>query len=702
MVPIGTLWVLRLDCAFMTQKNQFFSRLISLICFFLIFVLLSIALRTSANELETVTITGKRQPANLQTLATNTRVVNQQSLQAVSHVHINEALARVPGAWISRGNGQEHLTAIRSPVLTGAGSCGAFLIAEDGIPLRAPGFCNANQLFEVNSEQAQRIEVLRGPGSALYGSNAEHGIINIFTPDPVDDNQISFGLESGPNEYRRARVMHSEELGRNGFLIYGNSTHDGGYKEDSGFEQQKINLVHQYEADKLNIKSVFSATNLNQETAGFIKGFSAYKESSRKRENPNPEAFRDAQAMRFYSRLTFKLTSTDTLSIAPFLRHTDMAFLQHFIPWKSLEKNGQHGLGLRALYTRERGYWRTITGLDIDYTESFLKETQDKPFSPTTPVGSHYDYDVKAKVIAPFMETEWSLSNTTSLTLGLRFERTNYDYDNNLSAGSACADDVIGCRFSRPANREDSFNEWAPRLAALHHWSDNHVSYLQLARGYRAPQATELYRLQAGQMRSDINAEQLDSIELGFRGSAYKVFYDIAFFGMQKDNFIFQDTERQNISNGETKHLGVEFYLRYNLPLNFDLAVNGTFARHSYQNSINLRPTEIKGNDIDTAPRHLGAVQLGWTSARGHQAELEWVHMGAYYLNPENSARYPGHNLINARLKYNMNKRWQFTIRVNNLTDKDYAERADYAFGDYRYFVGEPLSIFVGINFQLR
>ncbi|MGI9289184.1 MAG: TonB-dependent receptor [Pseudomonadales bacterium] len=663
-----------------------------------IFLLLPLALKVHANELETLTVTGKRLPASKQSLATNTAVVDEQALKTISHVHINEALARVPGAWISRGNGQEHLTAIRSPVLTGAGACGAFLIAEDGIPLRAPGFCNANQLFEVNSEQAQRIEVLRGPGSALYGSNAEHGIINIITPDPAADGQTAFALEGGPHDYWRARIKHSQQFGAHGFLLYGNGAHDGGYKRESGFDQQKINLVHRYAGKDLAIKSVLSATNLNQETAGFIEGRNAYKDSSRKRENPNPEAFRDAQAVRFYSRATLQLNANDTLSLTPYLRYTDMAFLQHFLPWRPLEENGQKSVGLQALYTRERGAWRSSIGLDIDYTESFLKETQDQPFSPTIPAGPHYDYDVDAGVIAPFIETEWSMSEATSLSLGLRFEHTNYDYDNALRAGSACADDVTGCRFSRPADRDDSYDEWAPRLGLLHHWSEQHASYAQLARGYRAPQATELYRLQAGQLRSDIDAEQLDSIELGFRGAIDKVFYDIALFGMRKNNFIFQDTERQNISNGETEHYGVEFDVRFNLPANFDLALNGTFARHRYTNSIDLRPANIKDNDIDTAPRHIGAAQFGWSSARGHRAELEWVHMGSYYQNPENSVRYPGHDLVNARFTYNVNKRWQLAVRVNNLTDKDYAERADFAFGDDRYFVGEPRSVYVSVN----
>ena len=101
---------------------------------------------------------------------------------------------------IQRGSGQESLTAIRSPVLTGAGSCGAFLFLENGVPMRPVGFCNVNVLFEVNTEQAQAVEVLRGPGSALYGSNAMHGTVNVLQPWPLERPLLAASLDGGPVE----------------------------------------------------------------------------------------------------------------------------------------------------------------------------------------------------------------------------------------------------------------------------------------------------------------------------------------------------------------------------------------------------------------------------------------------------------------------------------------------------------------------
>ena len=80
--------------------------------------------------------------------------INEKELENLDAQHPKQIFRRSPGVWISRGSGQEHLTAIRSPVLAGPGACGSFLILEDGIPIRPTGFCNVNGLFETPFEIA--------------------------------------------------------------------------------------------------------------------------------------------------------------------------------------------------------------------------------------------------------------------------------------------------------------------------------------------------------------------------------------------------------------------------------------------------------------------------------------------------------------------------------------------------------------------
>lgn len=632
-------------------------------------------------------------------VSSNISWLDDESLRLIEQQHINQVLVRIPGGWISRGNGQEHLTAIRSPVLTGAGGCGAFFIAQDGVSLRAPGFCNVNQLFDANTEQASSLEVLRGPASTMYGSNAVHGVINILTPNPFDVERSSLSLSMGPHDYSRGMFSLSTTSEQHGFLLYGNLTKDGGYLDDSGFEQQKVNLIHQYQNKKWQIKNVVAVTNLNQETAGFISGFEVYKDAELKRQNPNPEAFRNSQSARAYSQINYVQNDTTSLTITPYVRWTDMQFLQHFLPWQPIEENSQASVGLQVQFEKDYGDLTWLSGVDADYTQGQLTETQANDFSPSLPSGVHYDYKVNASVYAPFAKLQWAATAQLKLSAGVRYEHTKYDYDNRLSTGSACAQSVENCRFTRPEDQVVDYENWSYQLNANYALTANKRFYAQYSTGYRSPQATELFRLQAGQILAELDAENVHSFELGYRGQSQAFFYDVTLFSMQKDNFIFQDTNRQNISNGETSHRGVEVAMSYQWQ-SFYASANGTFAKHQYDSNLTLSRTNIQDNEIDTAPEHMGSMQLGWRGDSGEFIELEWVHQGNYYLNPENSAQYSGHNLLNIRTGWAINEKLDISARISNLTDEDYAERADFGFGSYRYFVGESRALYVTVRYR--
>ena len=234
------------------------------------------------SAIDEVTVTGYRKPMPVSELTGNSSSLDALAIADAAHQHPHELFSRTTGTWISRGSGQEHLAAIRSPVLTGAGSCGGFLYLEDGIPVRPPGFCNVNQLFELQTEQAQRVEVTRGPGTALYGSNALHGIVNVLMPDTSAQRGAS--LEAGANEFirMRASISNAQVLGA---VVFAD---DGGFRDDSGYRQGKLHLRTNVPLDTGTLTIALTATDLDQQTAGFILGEDAYKDPARQSNEPEP------------------------------------------------------------------------------------------------------------------------------------------------------------------------------------------------------------------------------------------------------------------------------------------------------------------------------------------------------------------------------------------------------------------------------
>lgn len=684
----------------------------------LLAITLSVSTQSAPREqepsLEQVAVIATRSERALQTHAESISVLDGDALQTVSAVHPSQALAAVPGALISRGNGQESLIAIRSPVLTGAGSCGSFAITQDGVPVRGTGFCNVNQLFDSNFEQAGRIEVLRGPGTVLYGSDAQHGVINVLSEAPVEGLESGAIIEGGANDYRRITLDHSRGNADGGFRIGFSGARDSGYKEDSGFDQQKLQLRNDGHWSGWSLRSLLNVTNLNQETAGYVNGKDAYKDRARKRENPNPEAFRDSQSARAQVQLGRTLNGGSQLQITPYIRYTDMAFLMHFLPGTPLEENGQKGIGVQTAYRHSvNDDLQLVSGVDLEYTDAWLKQTQDGGFS-AFPAGKHYDYSVSAAVAAAFTQAELQLGDNTTGTLGAREEYLRYDYNNRMisgnttDSGETCINGFtgkIGCRYSRPDDRSDDFNNLSLNASVMHHLSESITGSVRLAHGFRAPQATELYRLQEGQLEADLDSESIDSLEVSLRQHSEYFRYRVTGFYMEKSDVVFQSSDRLNLSDGESQHFGMEYEWRWLLHENWQLDVTGTLARHQYTSNVSAPGSgliESDGNDIDTAPRQLHNVYLRWQPASTTDIALQWQYTGSYYTDIENAHRYDGHELVHFYLQQALSAHTSFGLRIQNLANVDYAERADYSSlgGGDRYFIGEPRSIYADVRFQ--
>ena len=659
--------------------------------------------------LDTVLVSHDRDQQPLRDIAASAFLVDGEHLQTVNHVHVNEAVTQVPGVWISRGNGQEHLTAIRSPVLTGAGSCGAFQMSLDGIPLRAAGFCNVNQLFEVNTEQAAAIEVISGPGSVLYGSNALHGAINVLSPSVSNNLWGTVALDVGPHGYQRIKTGVSNTQGRHGVRLNVNGARDGGFKDDSGFDQQKLDLKHQYFGDKYKVTSLITRSNLNQQTAGYVLGERAYEDDDLKTVNPNPEAFRNAKSTRLQSQISWQ-DGLGQWTISPYYRNTKMDFLMHFLPGTPLEENAQQSLGVQSMFKNigNAGLEYRL-GVDAEISNGELRQTQaqvlDHPsafLSATLPQGKQYDYKVQVNMLSPFAMLTLHASPTDQFSLGLRAEYLHFDYQNKMldgrskDDGTAC--DMGGCRYSRPGDRSDSYNNTSTQLGWIHNFDEYSQTFINLSHAFRAPQASELYRLQNSQLVADLNSEQIDSFELGFRGNFKRGNISAALFFMNKDNVIFQNSDRENVSDGKTQHKGLELHGNLVMTPSLGLKVAASYALHTYEENIAPRGVSenIDGNQIDTAPKVTGSAQLNWQVSNNKNMELEWIHMGPYYTDEANLHSYEGHELVNLRFMMEMGN-WHLGARVNNLLDTDYAERADYAFGNDRYFVGEPRSVYLSV-----
>jgi len=663
------------------------------------------------DPLEEIVVTATRRPTSALTVPLSLDAVGREAIELVGSTHHSETMNRVAGVMIQRGSGQESLTAIRSPVLTGAGACGGFLFLENGIPIRPAGFCNVNELMEVNTEQAQAIEILRGPGTALYGSNALHGVVNVLQAAPGQRPSAFAGVDAGPAGYGRLALAGRLEDGPVRYGAAGLYTHDGGWRDHSGFDEAKLNLTAAGDWHSTPMRFDLAATWLEQDTAGFIIGQGAYRVPALRTENLNPEAYRDASAVRLTGLITPPLAAGARLELRPYLRSSRMQFLQHFLLGQPLERNGQESGGLMSSITWDTNPDRQlVTGLDLEIADSFLEQYQDGPTtggSPPAnairPAGWQYDYEVRSYVAAAYAHVEQRFAERWRASAGLRAEWVTYDYDNRMIAGNTDASGVpctpAGCLYSRPADRTDGFFNVAPKLSLAVTLRDGLLAYANAMVGFRPPEITELYRLQRSQRVAELDSERLDSLELGLKGHWSPLDLELALFDMRKKDVILRDSNGNNVSGGVTSHRGIEYLLRWRALEDLTLVGSGTLAQHRYDFSRSVEGGEqiVDGNEIDTAPEQIYRFAAEWRPAEDVATEAEWLVVGPYYLDASNEHGYTGHGLLNLRARWNATPGWAFTLRLNNALDRYYADRADYAFGQYRYFPGRGRALFAEV-----
>ncbi len=644
---------------------------------------------------DVIVVTASRQAEDRNATSAPVAVINADDIQRLGAHHAAEALNRLPGVFVHRGNGVEHLTAVRSAVLTGGAGAGSFLYLQDGIGLRAPGFANINGLMEAPDGLAGQIEVIRGPGGPAFGSNALHGLINVITPDPATAGSV---LELEAGSFGRARLRASAGGQTRFGSAFGGLTvrEEEGWRDDASLTQ--ATMLGRLDGERGGTAWSLRGTliDIDQEPATFVRGFEAYEDEAASRRNADPEAFRNVTAARASLHLDRALNAVWSANAVVYARANTMDFRLHFLPSEALETTEHRSLGFQSALTWQTAQTRAVFGVDADITTGSLFEFQDRPTVGPFVQGLHYDYEVEAQVFAAFAQVRHALSQTFTLEGGARVESTTYDYDNRAPDGA------IG-RYLRPADRQDDFSTFAPSLGATWQISEAVQLFSRAARGVRAPQTAELYRLQPGQLIDGIEPEELDSVEAGLRYDTARARIELVGFAMDKRNVFFRDANGINVTDGQTRHRGIELDASLTLTDQLRAAVTATWAEHDYAFDRPVRNASeviVEGARLDTAPEWLWNARLIWALTESFELEGEWVHVGEYFANAANTARYDGHDLLNLRASYAFGDRFELFGAVRNLTDERYAERADFAFGSYRYFPGEPRGVSVGLRIE--
>ncbi|MGH7944825.1 MAG: TonB-dependent receptor, partial [Opitutaceae bacterium] len=592
------------------------------------------------------------------------------------------------------------------------------------------GFFNHNALYEVNIPMAGGIEVVRGPGTALYGSDAIGGIVNILSRAPPAEPRLGLSAEAGAFGTWRFMGSGGRALNeRGGFQLDLNLTHTDGWRERTAYDRQSGNfrLDQRVRRDGM-LKAIVGVSKIDQQTgANSALTFGDYMNNPTR--NNLPIAYRKVSAVRVSVEYEQQF-GTGMLSFIPYFRDNAMELNGTFNLNSDprIEKSHNVSCGMLAKWRKNLPVMRArlIGGVDLDYSPGSRQEDNllvtrsgtgaNTVFSSYTLGTRIYDYRVTFKSASPYLHTEFSPTQALRLTAGVRYDALRYDMDNRLTAGTVQASVLGASRFyGQLSEDQSSFSRLSPKFGATYALNKNTHLYASYNFGFRAPSEGQLYR--AGNDTTAINALarsrlllglkpiKAEQAELGLRGEIAGWSYNVVAYALdKKDDLVRQRDLASNVSTnvnaGKTEHKGIEAGVGARLGNQLRIDTAFSYARHRYIDWVAANAT-FSGRDIEAAPNILANTRLTWRPLATTMLQIEWVRIGSYWLEAGNSpafGKYPGHDLLNLRARYAVSKRLALFGRVMNVSDKRYADSASVSSNTPVFSPGLPRGFYGGIE----
>jgi iron complex outermembrane recepter protein len=654
-----------------------------------------------------VSTTREQRPASTTPLSVG--VIGDAEIREARGHHPAEIVNRTPGVYVSNFGGEGHATAIRQPITTKA----VYAYLEDGVPIRSTGFFNHNALYEINLPQAGRLEVIKGPGSAVYGSDAVGGVVNAFTREPSERPEAELFVEGGTSTYLRALGSGSTTVGPSGFRADLNVTNADGWRDATPYRRQSGTLRWDYHlGNRSRLKTVAAFSHIDQPGDGGSDLTSDDFNQVPSR-TYTPIAFRRITAARLSSELEVR-GETSSFGATLYTRYNELDLLPSwqlsFDPqtWESRHRS----IGLLTRWRRSITPLRTSlsTGLDLEYSPGSRLETEIVPqrsgqaFVAYSDGEVQYDYDVAFWQASPYAQADVSLPGRVQLSAGARYDRLGYDYQNRLS-------DLATGTHRRPGSTAVSFDRLSPKLGATWELTPNANLFVSYRTAFRAPSESQLFRQGSAESTVDLKPVRARSWEAGLRAALGGVLtFEATGYHMdlRDDILTFFDPQnglRLTQNAGATNHRGMELGLGFALLRELQLNAAVSYAKHTYETWQPRPDVDYSDHEMELAPRFLGNGRLTYRPgflATGFLS-LEWVRLGSYWMDPENTHKYGGHDLFNAYATIPISPHLELSGRVANLGNRRFAETSSFNVQQgERFRPGAPRQFFLGAQYRFN
>lgn len=590
-------------------------------------------------SLKDVVVTATRVAQPLTDVVADVSLIDREAIERSGQSSLRELLAFQPGVQLVTNGGYRSSSGV---FLRGAASSQTVVLI-DGVRIGS-ATSGGSPLENIPLDRIERIEILRGAASALYGPDAVGGVIQIFTREPTDELQRAAGVGAGTAGQRQANASLRGNSGALGYSL-GLSREQGtgisvvsnpaasGYNPDDD----------RFKTESLDAKLTAKLSKEHMLTLGLMHSESAYQFDGKP--NPNP--------------LKLTVLTTDSWSY-PKLDNTYVKWDAQWLPsWKSSltlaavdEESVSHyyraadgilGSSSKFNTQRQQATWQNDIAIGRDLL-SLILESRDERVDSTT------NYTVKDREINSVVAS-YALNRSDWNALAV------LRHDDNSQFGG--------------------FDNWA--LSGGYKLTDSLRAIASMGTSFQAPTFNQLYYPGWG---DDTLVPQLNHAkEIGLKYSAAGLNLTGVVYHNEIDGFILPATNTQSsmaVLRGMTISADMQ-HGNSNYAISYDYA--DPRSRSTDSLADNQRLVRVARNTLNMTARHrLGVVTMfGELKLASDREDNNLDFSGRDTLG--------GYSLLNLGASWKLSKELSLLGRINNVTDKNYVLANGYSMPGRNAFV---------------
>ncbi|MFH1355197.1 MAG: TonB-dependent receptor [Candidatus Omnitrophota bacterium] len=638
---------------------------------FLLSVLCCLSSIWSANvkadevELDTIVVTPYNYEQEIQKTSASVTVITKEEIKNSNAKTIPDVLRPVPGLVVRDwfGNATKASVDIR-----GFGEQGGMniLLLIDGRRANEVDL-SAVDWTQIPLNQVERIEVIRGGNSVLYGDNAVSGVINIVTKKGRGKPKLSLGIETGSYEMNAQRLSIDGSEDRLSYWFSASKEATHGYRNNSFYKSKDFATKLEYDCTDelaLNFRSGYKRASYGLPGALFDTHLDSF--------NRRYSRFGDDRATdkEYYFVTGAKKEFNGTGDFLIDVSYKDKYVLSNFIGanagWNPILKSYIKTLGITPKFKITRPIFNfnniLLTGLDFfryDYSANTYNTS-----------GVLQDFtDINKTAIAGYLQDQFTIFENLIFTGGYRYETVRYQFDYHDNSG-----------FSPDVDSDIKPNKKAYTSALVYTYKDDSNLFLNTNQSFRFPATDEYFTW--GSLNTGLKPQNSRTYEGGIRHRFNpKLKCELSLYIMNIKNELYYNPTGgpfgfgANENYDKTRHEGFE--AAFDSKITDWLEATGNYS----QTVSKFKDGVYVGNYVPMVPRHKANLNFRFLLPNNFTVNTSLNYLGKrYFINDQANAfsRLNGYFLANMNVSYKF-KNFTVTAAINNIFDKKYSEYGVYS-----------------------